>query len=99
MEKNNKNAKTRSTVFLKMKQKNHVFDSVMGAEIVGGGAQELSQKVDKIQEPKQESSLKLAEPKPSNENVTEQTDEKSEMKAVNSTLVQNEEIQEEASED
>ena len=35
MMQNNKNSKSRNNVFLKMMQKNHVFDSEMGSEIVG----------------------------------------------------------------
>lgn len=35
----NKNSKSRNSVFLKMMQKNHVFDSVMGSEIIGGNSQ------------------------------------------------------------
>lgn len=39
MYKNSKNSKAHNNIFLKLMQKNHVFDSAMGSEIAGTSSQ------------------------------------------------------------
>jgi len=38
MERNSNGKKSKNNIFLKLMQKNHVFDSAMGSEIVGSSS-------------------------------------------------------------
>jgi len=45
MYKNSNNNKAHNNIFLKLMQKNHVFDSAMGSEIVGSSSAEVQAKL------------------------------------------------------
>jgi len=86
MQHSGKSQKDHNNVFLKLMQKNHVFDSAMGTEIVGGGADQVQAQLDKVEQQTAE-----IESAPQPEAVQD-------LKA-NSTLIQSGELEEEDSED